>query len=159
MQWWGALLSKHRPFGVTRAGGLLVTLGAMNTLQVFVFLMTWLAPLPVSDEYRRLALTMTPIQVVYGIARVGIGVAVLRRVPWSGRVGVATAGLEILGAVVFAARAWGMDIGGGPELPFSDVALNAVLVFVVAVILLIDGAVIRDLVRNRTWFVTAAQPR
>ncbi len=46
MQWWGALLSKHRPFGVTRAGGLLVTLGAMNTLQVFFFLMTCLRPCP-----------------------------------------------------------------------------------------------------------------
>jgi hypothetical protein len=154
MQWWGALLKQERPFAVTRAGGLLVVLGAMNTLQVFVFLMTWLAPMPVSDEYRRLALTMTPIQVVYGVIRVTVGLAVLRRAAWSLRAGITMAALEIVGGLIFVAQAWGMDIGPGTdELPFSDVALNGVLVVTMLIILLIDGSVIRDLMRHRQWFL------
>ncbi len=153
MEWWGALLNQRRPFGVTRAGGLLVTLGAMNTLQVLVFLVTWLAPMPLSVEYRRLALTLTPIQVVYGIVRLGTGLAVLRRVGWSRRAGIVVAALEVVGGVIFAALAWDIDIGPRPEPPFSDAAFNGAVAATVAIVALIDGSVMRDLTRNRAWFL------
>lgn len=153
MQWWGALLKEERPFGVTRVGGLLVTLGAMNTLQVLVFLVIWLAPMPLSEEYRRLALTLTPIQVIYGLVRLGTGIAVLRRVGRSRGAGIVVAAFEVVAAGIFAALAWNIDIRPDPEPPSFNAAIHGVLAATVAIVWLIDGSVMRDLARNRAWFL------
>ncbi len=146
MQWWGTLLKQERPFPVTRAGGLLVTFGAMNALQIVVFLAAWLAPAFGSAEYRRLALVVTPIQFVYGVLRAGVGLGVLRSVAWARRAGVVVAALHIVGTVCFTALVWGASTDVAVE-PVFNTAETTALVGVLGLVTLADGVVIRDLIR------------